>query len=86
MKRIIIGLTALMSSIMVYAQMAVDVHTHIILSEYKELLRRHGAELEETFPLPEWEAENHISFMDSAGIGCAVLTMPAPQPYYGDGV
>lgn len=86
MKRIIIGLTALMSSIMVHAQMAVDVHTHIILPEYKELLRRHGAELEETFPLPEWEAENHISFMDSAGIGCAVLTMPAPQPYYGDGV
>lgn len=57
MKRIIIGLTALMSSIMVHAQMAVDVHTHIILPEYKELLRRHGAELEETFPLPEWEAE-----------------------------
>ena len=24
---------------MVHAQMAVDVHTHIILSEYKELLR-----------------------------------------------
>lgn len=84
MKRIIIGLAALASGIMLYAQKPVDVHTHIILPEYRELLRRHGAELEETFPLPDWDAEKHISFMDNAGIGCAILTMPAPQPYYGD--
>ena len=68
----------------IHAQKPVDVHTHIILPEYKELLQRHGAELEETFPLPDWDAERHIAFMDSAGIGCAILTMPAPQPYYGD--
>lgn len=69
---------------MIHAQKPVDVHTHIILPEYKALLQRHGAELEETFPLPDWDAERHIAFMDSAGIGCAILTMPAPQPYYGD--
>ena len=62
----------------------VDVHTHIIITEYMEVLNAHGAELEETFPLPEWNAERHIAFMDSAGIRTAVLTMPAPQPYYGD--
>ena len=62
----------------------VDVHTHIILPEYMEVLKAHGAELEETFPLPEWDAGRHIAFMDSAGIRTAVLTMPAPQPYYGD--
>lgn len=84
MKRIIIGMAALISSILIHAQKPVDVHTHIILPEYKELLQRHGAELEETFPLPDWNAERHIAFMDSAGIGCAILTMPAPQPYYGD--
>ena len=66
------------------AQQAVDVHTHIIIPEYVEVLKAHGAELEETFPLPEWSAERHIAFMDSAGIRTAVLTMPAPQPYYGD--
>lgn len=69
---------------MIHAQKPVDVHTHIILPEYKALLQRHGAELEETFPLPDWDAERHMAFMDSAGIGCAILTMPAPQPYYGD--
>ena len=62
----------------------VDVHTHIIIPEYMEVLKEHGAELEETFPLPAWDAERHIAFMDSACIRTAVLTMPAPQPYYGD--
>lgn len=62
----------------------VDVHTHIIIPEYLEVLKTHGAELEETFPLPEWDAGRHIAFMDSAGIRTAVLTMPAPQPYYGN--
>ena len=61
-----------------------DVHSRIIIPEYMEMLKAHGAELEETFPLPEWDAERHIAFMDSAGIRSAVLTMPAPQPYYGD--
>ena len=62
----------------------VDVHTHIIIPEYLEVLKAHGAELEETFPLPEWDVGRHIAFMDSAGIRTTVLTMPAPQPYYGD--
>lgn len=62
----------------------VDLHTHIIIPEYTEVLKAHGAELEETFPLPTWDAGRHIAFMDRAGIRTAVLTMPAPQPYYGD--
>ena len=66
------------------AQQAIDVHGHIIVPEYMEVLKAHGAELEETFPLPEWSVERHLAFMDSADIRTAVLTMPAPQPYYGD--
>lgn len=55
------------------AQQTIDVHTHIIVPEYVEVLKAHGAELEETFPLPAWDAEWHIAFMDSAGIRTAVL-------------
>lgn len=66
------------------AQQAVDVHTHIIIPGYMEVLKAHGAELEETFPLPAWDAGRHIAFMDNMGIRTAVLTMPAPQPYYDD--
>lgn len=66
------------------AWQAIDVHAHIVIPEYVEVLKVHGAELEETFPLPTWDAERHIAFMDSADIRTAVLAMPAPQPYYGD--
>lgn len=55
------------------AQQTMDVHTHIIVPEYVEVLKAHGTELEETFPLPAWDAERHIAFMDSAGIRTAVL-------------
>ena len=58
------------------AQQTMDVHTHIIVPEYVEVLKAHGAELEETFPLPAWDAERHIAFMDSAGIRTA---LPLPD-------
>ena len=70
------GLLCMASAVAPLSAQTVDVHTHIIIPEYMEVLKAHGAELEETFPLPEWDAERHISFMDSAGIRTAVLTMP----------
>ena len=76
------GLLCMTSAVAPLLAQTVDVHTHIIIPEYMEVLKAHGAELEETFPLPEWDAERHIAFMDSADIRTAVLTMPAPQPYY----
>ena len=83
-RQIAAGMLGAILTLSVQAQQTVDVHTHIIISEYVEVLKAHGSELEETFPLPEWDAGRHIAFMDSAGIRTAVLTMPAPQPYYGD--
>ncbi len=84
-RKIVAGLVGIaLSASAVCAQQAVDVHTHIILPEYLDVLKAHGAEMEETFPLPAWSAEKHVAFMDSAGIRTAVLTLPAPQPYYGD--
>lgn len=66
------------------AQQIVDVHCHNILPAYIEILEKHDAALEETFPLPEWSVEAHLAFMERAGIGCSVLSMPAPQPYFGN--
>lgn len=40
--------------------------------------------MDEGFPIPSWDAEKHIAFMDKAGIQTAVLTMPAPQPFFGN--
>lgn len=62
----------------------VDVHSHIIPGAYMDFLRAHHAELQETFPLPRWDVDSHLAFMDEMGIDCSVLSLPAPQPYFGD--
>lgn len=81
-KKIHIGMLGMTLAFFSLSAQTIDVHTHIIVPEYIEVLKAHGAELEETFPLPAWNVEQHLAFMDSAGIRTAVLTMPAPQPYY----
>ncbi|EJX06551.1 amidohydrolase 2 [gut metagenome] len=49
-----------------------------------ETLNRHNAAMDEGFPIPDWDIDSHIKFMKSAGIGKSILTMPAPQPFFGD--
>lgn len=66
------------------AQTVIDVHSHIVTDSYMQLLKQHGAGLEDGYPLPEWSVEKHLAFMQEAGIDCAVLSMPSPQPYFGD--
>ncbi len=68
----------------VTAQHAFDVHCHNVLPEFKALLDRHDAALEETFPLPDWDVASYLKFMEAAGIRTSLLSMPAPQPYFGD--
>lgn len=62
----------------------VDVHSHNILPEFVQFLDSKGASLDETFPLPHWDVSSHLTFMDSTNIQLSVLSMPAPQPYFGD--
>ena len=62
----------------------IDLHSHVITKGYLDYVKANGAEMDEGFPIPAWDAEQHIAFMDKAGIQTAVLTMPAPQPWFGD--
>ena len=84
MKRLL-GIITLMS-ISILGRAQVDVHSHMIPSSYLEAVKAHGMEMDEGFPIPAWSADAHLQFMDEAGIRTSVLTMPAPQPYLGDGV
>ena len=63
----------------------IDVHSHAITASYLDFIKAHGTEMDEGFPIPAWNVEEHLAFMDQAGIETAVLTMPAPQPWFGDG-
>lgn len=66
------------------AQQVIDTHAHMIPQSYLDCLAKHGALLDEDFPIPQWNIDEHLRFMDEAGIGCSVLTLPAPQPWFGD--
>ena len=62
----------------------IDLHSHAVTEGYLKFVKDNGAEMAEGFPIPHWDEAAHIDFMDRAGIATSVLTMPAPQPYFGD--
>ena len=62
----------------------IDLHSHAITKGYIDYIKSNGAEMDEGFSIPAWDVEKHLAFMDEAGIQTSVLTMPAPQPYFGD--
>ena len=82
-KIIAVLMTMTLSAVVASAQ--TDVHSHMIPASYLEAVKAHGMEMDEGFPIPAWDAASHLAFMDDAGIRTSVLTMPAPQPYFGDG-
>ncbi|MBR4985052.1 MAG: amidohydrolase family protein [Proteobacteria bacterium] len=79
---VVLNLVAIMSS--AYAQTVIDVHSHILTSDFVEAVKSHHAALEEGFPLPSWNLDNHLKWMDETGIKQSVLTLAAPHPYFGD--
>ena len=62
----------------------IDIHSHAITDGYMTAVKAHGIEMDECYPIPSWNVESHIAFMDEAGIRTSVLTMPAPQPVGAD--
>ena len=69
-----------MVTISAMAQGVIDVHSHIITPEFVSALEKEGRLLDEGFPLPKWDAEAQLMWMDEAGIQTSVLTLAAPQP------
>lgn len=62
------------------AQGVTDVHSHIITTEFLSALESEGRLMDEGFPLPKYDAEAHLRWMDEAGVETSVLTLAAPQP------
>ncbi len=63
-----------------FAQGVIDVHSHIITPEFVSALETEGRVMDEGFPLPKYNVENHLRWMDEAGVQTSVLTLAAPQP------
>ena len=66
------------------AQGAIDVHSHIITPEFLSSLENEGRLMDEGFPLPKYNVESHLKWMDEAGVETSVLTLAAPQPTSAD--
>ena len=62
------------------AQGVVDVHSHIITPEVVSALESEGRLMDEGFPLPKYDVETHLRWMDEASVQTSVLTLAAPQP------
>ena len=62
------------------AQGVIDVHSHLIPTEFVTSLEQEGRLMDEGFPLPRYDAEAHLQWMDEAGVQTSVLTLAAPQP------
>lgn len=87
MKRIVSFFTTLMTVLGMAAQSnipAIDIHSHIVTDEYLKYLADNDALMEDGYPLPSWDENSHIAFMDSAGIERSILTLSSPQPWFGD--
>jgi len=67
------------------AQGVIDVHSHIITPEFLSALESEGRLMDEGFPLPKYDAEAHLKWMDEAGIETSVLTLAEPTPTRKDG-
>ena len=63
-----------------FAQSVIDVHSHIITPEFMSALESESRLMDEGFPLPKYNVENHLKWMDEAGVQMSVLTLAAPHP------
>ena len=80
MKAIRLLVMSMITATTVMAQGVTDVHSHLITHEFLSALESEGRLLDEGFPLPKYEAQAHLRWMDEAGVKTSVLTLAAPQP------
>lgn len=64
----------------------VDFHAHPVTDGFRQSMTELGIDpiIEDGFPLPAWNARQHLVFMDEAGIYYSMLSAPVPHIYNGD--
>lgn len=83
MRKLIALLTSMLATT-AFSQGVIDVHAHLLSTEFIEALKSEGRLMDEGFPLPKYDVENHLKWMDEAGVETSVLTLAAPQPILAD--
>ncbi|MBN2025209.1 MAG: amidohydrolase [Actinobacteria bacterium] len=65
-------------------QPKIDVHHHIVPPQYAAALAGMGITSTGGRPLPQWDLEENLAFMDRQGIETAILSVSAPGVFFGD--
>jgi len=63
---------------------SVDVHHHIIPSEYTEELKKIGLNESLGRSFPSWSADKSLEVMEANGIQTAITSLSSPGVYFGD--
>ena len=82
--RKVVALIVTMLSTTAFAQGVIDVHAHLLPVEFVDALAQENRLLDEGFPLPKYDVDTHLKWMDEAGVQTSVLTLAAPQPTSAD--
>ena len=80
MRQLFTACFIILTTITMIGEGVIDVHSHIITPDFLTSLEAEGRLMDEGFPLPNYDAEAHLKWMDEAGIKTSVLTLAAPQP------
>ena len=63
-----------------------DFHAHPVTDTFHKVMDDLDIDVirDDGFPLPKWTAEDHLLFMNEAGIDRTILSIPAPHIFNGD--
>lgn len=61
----------------------IDVHSHFVPEEYVKALKDNERELEDGFPTPFWNLNEHLEYMNMAGIEKSLISLSSPHQHMG---
>lgn len=68
------------------ANQIIDIHSHFLTSEYLKFLEKQKALLEDGFPLPKYNNQEHLKLMRGCSIEWSLLSVSSPHPYFKDDI
>jgi 6-methylsalicylate decarboxylase len=63
---------------------SIEVHGHFVPPAYKQALIDTGVIERDRFPLPAWDAQLHLEYMEEMNIQAAVVSMSSPDVVFDD--
>lgn len=62
----------------------IDAHCHFLTENYVNALKKYDRINEDGFPIPSWDLESQLSYMEETGITHAVLSLSTPHQHFGE--